>query len=163
MEPDQQVAAPMAAPIIRVKQDWIDQNGHMNMAFYVLAFDLAIDHIWGKIGLGPEYLRRANASTFALQSQVHYLREVLLDDPLRIEFQLLDYDQKRIHCFMAMYHDDEDYLAATEERVTVHVDMEIRKSSPFPDNISENLTRIFDYHKALPKDARVGSSLSLKR
>lgn len=163
MTSDSAFSAPMIAPEIEVSQDWIDQNGHMNMANYLIVFDRAIDHFWQEIGLGPEYRRSENASTFTLQTQLHYLREVVLGDPLRVEFQLLGFDQKRIHCFQFMYHGSQNYLAATEERITLHVDMRTRKSARMASRVSENLSQIFDSHQALPKDKRVGSSLSLER
>ena len=163
MAPDTTFSSPMIAPEIEVNRNWIDQNGHMNMANYLVVFDLAIDHFWNEIGLGPEYRQSDNASTFTLQTQLHYLREVMLGDPLRVEFQLLGFDRKRIHCFQHMYHGSQNYLAATEERITLHVDMRTRKSAPMPSKISKNLTRIFDSHQSLPKDERIGSSLSLER
>lgn len=155
--------APISAPIIHVKPEWIDQNNHLNMAYYVLAFDLGIDHIWQTIGLGEAHLLDSSGSTFALQSQVHYLQEVMVNDPLRIDFQLLDFDRKRLHSFLMMYHDEKGYLAATEERITVHVDMTTRKSAPFPDRIAQKLRQMHEAHQLLPRNDRIGSFPTLKR
>ena len=163
MTPKQQFDAPIRVPTIAVESDWIDLNGHMNMAYYLLAFDQAIDHVWREIGLGAGYLKETNASTFTLQSQIQYAQEVMLDDPLRIEFQLLGFDQKRIHSFQRMFHGERDYLAATEERMTVHVDMTQRKSAPFPEKISKTLEKVFEKHNALTKDERVGRPFTLKK
>ncbi len=157
------VPAPLSAPIVRVSREWIDHNGHMNMAYYALVFDRAIDHFWREIGLGPEYTERTDGTTFALQSQIHYLKEVMLNDPLRVTFQLLDYDRKRIHCFMSMIHADKDYLAAIEERITIHVDSVARRSAPFPTEIFDSLKRLFYVHKSLPRDERIGSKPSLQK
>ena len=159
----QQFDAPIRVPTIFVESDWIDLNGHMNMAYYLLVFDQAIDHVWQEIGLGARYLKETNASTFTLQSQIQYAQEVMLDDPLRIEFQLLGFDQKRIHSFQRMFHGERDYLAATEERMTVHVDMTKRKSAPFPQSISNTLGKIFETHKMLTRDERVGRPFTLKK
>ncbi len=163
MTKNKQFDAPICAPTISVKSDWIDLNGHMNMAFYLLVFDQAIDHVWQEIGLGARYLEETNASTFTLQSQIQYAQEVMVDDPLRIEFQLLGYDQKRIHCFQRMFHAERDYLAATEERMTVHVNMAKRKSAPFPKFIEGTLEQILEKHKVLAKDDRVGRPFTLKK
>ncbi len=163
MTKNKQFDAPICAPTICVKSDWIDLNGHMNMAFYLLVFDQAIDHVWQEIGLGARYLEETNASTFTLQSQIQYAQEVMVDDPLRIEFQLLGYDQKRIHCFQRMFHAERDYLAATEERMTVHVNMAKRKSAPLPKFIEGTLEQILEKHKALAKDDRVGRPFTLRK
>ena len=154
---------PICAPTIFVKSDWIDINGHMNMAYYLLVFDQAIDHVWQEIGLGARYLEEKNASTFTLQAQIQYIQEVMVDDPLRVEFQLLGYDQKRIHCFQRMYHAEQGYLAATEERMTVHVDMTKRKSAPLPQTISNTLEQISEKHKVLTRDERIGRQFTLKK
>jgi acyl-CoA thioesterase FadM len=81
----------------RVKPEWIDYNGHMNVAYYVLAFDKALDNFCDRIDVGAAYVKRTNQSIFTLEMHVHYRQEVLEGDPLRFTFQLLDADEKRMH------------------------------------------------------------------
>ncbi|MDJ0760729.1 MAG: thioesterase family protein, partial [Woeseiaceae bacterium] len=79
-----------------ILDEWIDVNDHMNVAYYVLAFDLAIDGLWHQLGITQDYIRDRRLSTFAVESHIEYLRELRAAEPIVITTQLLAYDQKRI-------------------------------------------------------------------
>lgn len=126
----------------KVLPEWIDVNGHMNVAYYVLAFDLAVDTLWLDFGLSNEHIQRNNSSTFAVESHVLYRRELLLDDPFVVTSQILAFDQKRIHQFQRMYHATKGYLAASAEWMNLHVDMHTRRVSPWPEQILQAIRRV---------------------
>ena len=63
------------APLASVKPEWVDGYGHMNMGYYLVAYDLQTDRLWPRIGLGPE-LRAAGLGTFAAEAWLDYQREV---------------------------------------------------------------------------------------
>ena len=73
----------------RVLQDWIDVNAHMNVAFYVLAFDWGVDALWQTFGIDEAYIRGYRASTFAVEAHVTYQQEMNVDDPYVITTQVL--------------------------------------------------------------------------
>ena len=86
-----------------VLPDWIDYNGHMNVAYYVLAFDRGVDEFMYQMGITPEYLKTEQSSTFTLEMHINYLQELRLHDPIRLTCQLLDADSKRVHYFLRMF------------------------------------------------------------
>jgi acyl-CoA thioester hydrolase len=157
------IATPLSLHRECVDPAWIDYNGHMNLAYYVLAFDHATDAFFDYIGLGAAYLEANNCSTFTLEAHVTYDRELMAGDPMRFETQLLDHDAKRLHYMHLMYHAEEGYLAATNELVSVHVDMTMRRSAPMPAAVIERLGRIAAAHGALPRPPQAGRSISLVR
>ena len=122
-----------------VLPEWIDANGHMNVAYYVLAFDLGVDALWEELGITPEYIERSYGSTFAVESHIVYEQELMEGDPYIVTSQILAYDDKRIHQFQRLYHTQKYYLAATAEWMNLHVDLEARRVSPWPDSILTNL------------------------
>lgn len=122
-----------------VRPEWIDYNGHMNVAFYVLAFDDAIDALWARIGITEDYVRSERGSTFAVETHVSYQKEMKLDEPYLITMQLLAYDEKRVHHFQRMYHADEGYLAATAEWLSLHVDLDARRVTAWPASVLKQL------------------------
>jgi len=150
-------------PSARVLPEWIDYNGHMNVAYYVLAFDKALDRFCDSIDIGADYVRRTNQSIFTLEMHVHYVQEVIEGDPLRFSFQLLDADEKRFHYFMRMYHGENDYLAATCEQIALHVDLGSRKTTPFPAEPFGRLTALLQDHVRLPRPAQAGSVIAISR
>jgi acyl-CoA thioester hydrolase len=156
------IPAPFDQFRTEVRPEWIDYNGHMNVAYYVLAFDHGTDVFWTYLGIGEDYLRRTNGSTFALEMHVTYQGEVKLGDPLRITSQLLDFDAKRLHFFHRMYHAGEGYLAATMECVSLHVSLDTRRGAPFPQDRLDWLARVKAAHDALGRPPEAGRSVGLR-
>ena len=139
----------------QVLPEWIDINGHMNVAYYVLAFDLAVDALWREFGITDEHIHDNHSSTFAVESHVMYRRELKESDPYIVTAQILAYDKKRIHQFQRMYHAQEGFLAATAEWMNLHVDLKTRRVAPWPDKILENINRVVLSQEkwAYPSDA----------
>jgi len=152
---------PLSLHTETVREAWIDYNGHMNVAYYVLTFDNATDAFFDHIGLDAGYRARTNCTTFAVEGHITYDREVKLGDPLRFTTQLLGFDQKRIHFFHCMYHADEGYLASTTELMSLHVDAVARKTTPLHAEIMDNLAALWETQKQIPRPPQVGRSLSL--
>ena len=148
---------------LRVQPEWIDYNGHMNMAYYTVLFDQCIDDVFEGFGLGPDYIKARGGSYFTLEAHIHYLREVNLEDPLRVTLQLLDYDSKRCHFYEEMFHETEGWLAAAGEFLSMHVDMNKKRASPFPDDVLAEIDSFYQGHKSLPKPDRVGTVMGIRR
>lgn len=146
-----------------VRPDWIDYNGHMNVAYYVLAFDHAVDALFDFVGLTPAYRQQHQVSTFALETHVCYLREVTLGDPLRFEIQMLDVDEKRFHYLNHMYHDETGDLCATAEWISAHMDMTSRRMAPFRPDIAARFAEIWDAHKEMPRPDYAGRTIAIRR
>ena len=146
-----------------VLPEWIDYNGHMNVAFYVLAFDKALDVVFDRLDMGAEYVSRTGSSAFILQNHVAYLAELKLGAPIRVSFQLLDFDAKRIHYFMHMYHATEGFLSATAEQVMMHVSLDTRRSSPFPPEALTKWATVREAHQKLPLPQTAGASIGIRR
>lgn len=157
------VPAPLALHRERVQPEWIDYNGHMNLAYYMLAFDHATDAFFDYIGLGEAYLKARNASTFTLEGHITYDRELMDGSPMRFETQLLAHDAKRLHYIHFMYHADEGYLASTNELISLHVDMTERRSAPMPDSVIARLDAVAATHDKLPHPEQAGRVISIVR
>ena len=155
--------APLISPTQTVIEDWIDYNGHLNMAFYNVIFDRAVDHFYDLLGVGAQYTESGAGSCFTMEIHVHYLNEVSLDDDLELHLQLLDYDRKRLHYFQQMYHKDQGYLAATSEQLALHVDMSTRRAGEFPQHILNTLDAMANTHLRLDVPTQVGHRIGIKR
>jgi acyl-CoA thioester hydrolase len=138
-----------------VQPEWIDVNGHMNVAYYVLAFDKAVDDVLARVGVTDDYIRSAGGTTFAVECHVTYQQELTEAAPYRIESQILAYDEKRIHQFQRMYHSEENFLAATAEWMNLHIDLGARKVSPWPGFVLRALEELAgaQAHAVFPREA----------
>lgn len=151
---------PFSRATATVRPDWIDYNGHMNVGYYHVVFDLAAEPFFEWLGLTESYRKTHGATTFALESHLHFLREVMVDAPLRFEARLLDFDHKRIHFYQEMFHATEGYLAASYESLSVHVDMAARRTSPMAASLSERLAAVKAAHAGLERTWRIGHVMS---
>jgi len=150
------IDAPLELHRDKVRPEWIDYNGHMNVAYYVLAFDYATDAFFDYLGLDRRYREATGNSTFAVEAHLTYQREVAEGDPLRFTTQLLGFDDKRLHFLQSMYHAGEGFLAATSEWLSLHIDLGIRRVSPIPEPIKTRLSEIMTVHETLPRPKEVG-------
>lgn len=148
---------------MRVLPEWIDYNGHMNVAYYVLAFDQALEAMMEEIGIGGSYAAQGEGTTFVLENHVRYLREIGEGTPMRFTFQLLDHDAKRIHYFLRMYHAEEGFLAATAEQLSMHIDQSARRSGPMPQAVQDRFAAIAAAQAKLPRPAEAGRPMGIRR
>ena len=144
-----------------VRPEWIDNNRHMNMGYYVVVFDLATDAWMRRIGLDEIHRTEQAVTTFCLEAHVTYHQEVCEGDPLRFTTQLLGFDTKRMHYIHAMYHRDSGYLAATNELMSLHVSQETRRGAPMAPEILRRLQEIQRAHDRLPRPPQIGRVMGL--
>jgi len=153
--------APFVSSTMRVEPAWIDHNGHMNMAYYHVLFDRAVDEGFGLVGLGRDYTEERGASYFAAEIHTLYKRELMARDQVRMTLQLVDYDEKRVHYYVEIRHAEEGWVAATMEGLSLHVDMKTRKVSPFPDDIAGNLAVMKAAHARLARPQALGRIIGI--
>jgi acyl-CoA thioester hydrolase len=144
-----------------VRPEWIDDNHHMNMGYYVVVFDLATDEFMRWVGLDAGHRQAHRVTTFCLEAHVSYHREVREGDPLRFTTQLLAHDPRRLHYFHAMYHATEGYLAATNELMSLHVGLDTRRAAAMSDAVLARLAEIQAAHDLLPRPPQVGRVMGL--
>lgn len=153
---------PFVGSIKTVEDDWIDYNGHFNMAYYGVLFDRTCDEAFELVGLGPDYLK-SGASFFTLETHTTYVRELHADDKVKVTVHMLDHDSKRMHYVQEMFHADEGWLSATMEAICMHVDMTAKKSAPFPDDILNRIAAMQEAHAGLPVPSQVGHKIGIIR
>jgi acyl-CoA thioester hydrolase len=156
-----EIDAPFVTDHILVPADWLDLNGHMNVTYYLRAFDLAFEKMYGLLGFTEAGLESHGRTTFTAEVHVTYQQELHLGDRLRITNQLLDFDAKRLHFFQYMYHADKHYLAATCEWLILHIDFRRRKVAPMPEELLAYLARMKELHAGLARPPEAGRRISL--
>jgi acyl-CoA thioester hydrolase len=142
--------------VMQIEPAWIDYNGHLNMAYYNVMFDRAIDELWLQLGIGPGYMKERHGSTFSAECHVRYLREIHLGDPVQVSILLVAADEKRLHTFEELRHAAEGWLSATSENMTIHIDMTARKTAPFPSDIRARVEALANAHSAIARPEAIG-------
>ncbi len=105
----------------------------LNLACYVVVFDLATDKLYASLGIGDAYRETTGNSCFTAETHTVYQREVRLGDPLHVHSWLLGADTKRLHYFHELFHSESGERSAVQELIALHIDMRVRRVAPFPD------------------------------
>jgi acyl-CoA thioester hydrolase len=152
---------PFQSSVMRIEPAWIDYNGHLNMAYYNVLFDRAIDELWLELGIGPTYMKERHGSTFTAECHLRYLREIDQDDPVQITILLVAADEKRLHTFEELRHAEEGWLSATSENIHLHVDILARKTAPFPPDIRSRIERVAEAHRSTARPEGIGRKIAM--
>ena len=155
--------APLRSSVAKVLPEWIDYNGHMNVAYYVLAIDHAMDEIFDRLGIGIELVKTRKMGPMTIVNQIHYLDELLEGQEFFCDLQLLDADHKRMHYFVRMHHVAKGTLAATYEGITMNVDLVARRSAEYPADVLANVEALKAAHAGLPHPPQVGAPIAIRR
>lgn len=124
----------MRQPLCTVLPGWVDHYRHMNLAYYLVAFDIATDALWPSLGLGPGF-RERGLGTFAAESWQAYTREVTQGAPLAFDSTVLAHDSKRLLCRHVMFHATEGWQAAENEVLYLCVDLAARRVAAWPEDV----------------------------
>lgn len=154
--------SPFVSQPMEIEKDWIDYNGHLNMAYYNVLFDRGADAAFELMGLGPDYARERRLTIYTAEIHVCYVQELHLGHSVTVSFQLLDHDDKRLRAYQEIRHAD-GWLAATSEVLSLHIDMSGPKVAPFPPDIMARIEALSAAHAELPMPERAGRSIAIKR
>jgi acyl-CoA thioester hydrolase len=154
--------APVETPARTVQPGWIDYNGHMNVGYYSIAFDEALDVVLADhLGIGAEHVAQSKQGPYVIQAHLHYLREMKLGQEFAVRFRLLDHDAKRLHFHAEMVLGGE--TAALQEIIVVNVDHASGRSAPYPDWAVARFAQMKSDHAALPAAQRQGAPIGLRK
>lgn len=169
MEPEDGVsgvheAAPVMTEPRKVPPEWIDYNGHMNVAYYTMAFDNALDVLLEEhLGIGESYVKRAKRGPYVLQNHLHYIGELLEGESFEVAMRILDWDAKRLHVFLAMSNAETGALAATSEQLLMNVDLTARRSAPYEDWAQTRIAALAEAQAGLPSPPQAGAPIGIRR
>ncbi|WP_120501213.1 thioesterase family protein [Roseovarius sp. EL26] len=145
-----------------VSDDWIDYNGHMNMAYYVMAFDIGLDDILDhKLGAGIRFTKAYGQGPFVLQNHVHYLGELVSGDQFYCQYLMLAGDAKRVHIAGEMRKAIKGDLVCVMEQVLINVDHATRRATPYPRDIQDRIHQLVAAHADIPRPNQLGRAIGL--
>ncbi len=126
----------MAAPFrTTVIEQWIDYNGHLNEGYFGVVFGDASDDLLTQLGFDAGYRQEQRGTFYTVETHIRFLHELKLGDQLRVEMRILGVDPKRVHVWHEMYRDRDGALAATQEAMFVHVNIDEVRAAPMTDEL----------------------------
>lgn len=154
--------APFMSSEMEILPEWIDYNGHLNMAYYNVLFDRGADQAFELMGFGPDYAATRKMTTYSADFRVRYLRELHLGCKVKVGFQLLDSDGRKFHFCQWLYHSD-GWLSATGEGIGLHIDMSGPRVAPYPADVATKVETLLAAHRALPVPDFVGKPMTIRK
>ena len=152
----------LRSPLMTVEPQWTDYNGHLNMAYYNVLFDRGADFGISELGITLDYVKNRKLTIYTAEIHVCYVRELHQGHKVYSRFQIIDFDEKRLHVFQQLHHED-GWLAATSEVLSLHIDMSGPKVVAFPDDVMAKIKAMAEAQKHLPRPGRAGRSIGIKQ
>ena len=135
---------PYEASMVGVTEDMCDLNGHMNVAYYLQAFDIYSRPMFEDFGFTKEHFNNGYSS-FAVEDSIRYLKEFLLGEKIYPRFRLENFNKKLIH-IVGILLNEEGQLSSISETIIVHVNMQTRKTVEMPTEFLIKLETIKEQH-----------------
>lgn len=145
----------------QVQPDWVDYNGHLRDAYYLLIFSYATDALMDTLGLTSENREASGHSLFTLELHLNYLHEVKLGAQVQVRTQLIAHDAKRLHLYHSLHLAGGDKELAGNEQMLLHVDLAGPRSAPFTPDTLGRLQAIVAEQADLPTPAYIGRVIAL--
>lgn len=143
------------------RPEWTDRNDHVNIRYFVVVFDDAGDEFYTTVGLADADHRGRNSGTMDVEHHVHFVREVRAGDRLAVYLRIVGVNAKRFHYLMFLVNERTDEVASVFECVNTFVDLGLRKSAPWPDEVRLALEALRERHNALSWPAPVCGAMSV--
>ena len=145
----------------RISADWVDYNGHLRDAFYLLIFSYATDALMDRLGMDSNHREASGHSLFTLELHLNYLHEVKLDTEVEVRTQIIGHDRKRLHLYHSLHKVGDDLELAGNEQMLLHVDLAGPRSAPFSEPVLQRLQAIAAEQADLPAPAWIGRVIAL--
>ena len=115
----------------KIIKEWTDYNGHMNLSYYILVFDIGAEVILSKFKMGEHSAKTTKKSTMVVETHTTYNQEVKEGDEVDVFISYFDHDNKRLHYKLEMFDKAKNTLSATTEILALYIDLNIRKVTEF--------------------------------
>ncbi|MBV4506548.1 thioesterase family protein [Pseudomonas sp. BW13M1] len=145
----------------RVLPEWVDYNGHLRDAYYLLIFSYATDALMERIGLDADARGQSGHSLFTLEAHINYLHEVKLDTEVWVQTQIIGFDGKRLHLYHSLHRNGFDEALSASEQMLLHVDLSGPRSTSFSERSLMLLQGLEQQQRDLPPPVLAGRVIRL--
>jgi len=144
-----------------VLQEWVDYNGHLRDAHYLLVFSHATDALMELFGLDEAGRKATGHSIFTLESHINYLLEVKQGTPIEVRTQILGADAKRLNVYHTLHVADAEPVLAANQQMLLNVDMSGPRAAPFAPCVAPRVQALAAGHLGMPTPKYAGRSIAL--
>ena len=147
----------------KIIKEWTDYNGHMNLSYYILVFDLGAEVILSKFKMGEQSAKTTKKSTMVVETHTTYNNEVKEGDEVNVFLSHFDHDNKRLHYKLEMYDKNKNILSATTEVLSLYIDLSVRKVAELEEEKKAIIDEFINQNKSNFKSDNLKFSNKLKK
>ncbi len=147
----------------KIIKEWTDYNGHMNLSYYILVFDMGAEVILSKFKMGEQSAKAEKRSTMVVETHTTYNQEVKEGDEVDVFLSHFDHDKKRLHYKLEMYEKGKNVLSSTTEVLSLYIDLNLRKVTEFEDEKTKIMDEFINQNKSNFKSNNLHFSSKLKK
>ena len=147
----------------KIIKEWTDYNGHMNLSYYILVFDIGAEVILSKFKMGEHSAKTTKKSTMVVETHTTYNNEVKEGDEVDVFLSHFDHDNKRLHYKLEMYDKNKNVLSATTEVLSLYIDLSIRKVTELEEEKKAIIDEFINQNKSNFKSDNLKFSNKLKK
>lgn len=159
--------APLTAPLSTYRSavisEWVDYNGHLRDAYYLLLFSLATDALMDQLGLDEAGRTATGHSLYTLECHLNFVQEVKLGQQVEVRTQILGHDTKRLHLNHSLHRSGEAPMLAASEQMLLNVATAAARAAPFAEPVLSRVEALARAHQGLPAPRFAGRAISLAR
>jgi len=157
------MAEPLSTYRSEVLPEWVDYNGHLRDAYYLLLFSLATDALMDQLGLDAAGRAATGHSLYTLECHLNFVQEVKLGQQVEVRTQILGHDQKRLHLNHSLHLSGEAPLLAASEQMLLNVATALGRAAPFAEPVQSRVAALARAHQGLPSPQFAGRAIRLAR
>jgi acyl-CoA thioester hydrolase len=147
----------------KIIKEWTDYNGHMNLSYYILVFDMGAEVILSKFKMGEQSAKAEKRSTMVVETHTTYNQEVKEGNEVDVFLSHFDHDKKRLHYKLEMYEKGNNVLSSTTEVLSLYIDLNLRKVTEFEDEKTKIMDEFINQNKSNFKSNNLHFSSKLKK
>ena len=147
----------------KIIKEWTDYNGHMNLSYYILIFDMGAEVILSKFKMGEHSAKTTKKSTMVVETHTTYNQEVKEGDEVDVVLSHFDHDNKRLQYKLEMYDKAKNILSATTEVLSLYIDLNVRKVAKFEEEKKTIMDTLIGKYKSKFKTDNLMFSNKLKK
>ncbi|GAB3255993.1 thioesterase family protein [Alteromonas gracilis] len=138
-----------------------DINGHLNVRHYLGIASEGLDE--SLVGLGiPQTWPMQGHACFSAEHHCVYLHELRTGDRMSARVRLLGRSERAAHVVVYLLDDTHQRLSYVMEEIFLHIDMETRRTAPWPADVAAALDGRIAEHADLGFESPLSGVLALR-
>lgn len=139
-----------------------DINGHLNIRHYVGIASEGLDESLAKVGVPQNWPTVAGHAVFTAEHHMTYLSELRTGDRISVRVRLLGRSERAAHAVVYLLDDTHRRVSYVMEEVFLHIDMDSRRTAPWPAHVAAALDAQVEDDAALPWQPTLSGAITLR-